>query len=51
MNEKTFLKWVGIEINQQNKKQLLIPTGFAHESWSDISIKLPSKKKIIREVC
>lgn len=29
-NSKTFLKWVGIEINQQNKKQLWIPTGFAH---------------------
>jgi dTDP-4-dehydrorhamnose 3,5-epimerase len=29
-NSPTFGKWVGIELSSENKKQLLIPKGFAH---------------------
>ena len=29
-SSRTFSKWVGIELNQKNKKQLWIPCGFAH---------------------
>mgnify|MGYP001191839136 CR=1 FL=1 len=29
-NSPTFKKWVGIEINAVNKKQVLVPKGFAH---------------------
>lgn len=29
-NSSTFLKWFGIEIDSENKIQLLIPKGFAH---------------------
>ena len=29
-NSSTFSEWVGIELNQKNKKQLWIPCGFAH---------------------
>ena len=29
-NSKTFKKWAGIELSEFNKKQLLIPIGFAH---------------------
>ena len=29
-NSNTFSLWVGIELNQNNKKQLWIPSGFAH---------------------
>lgn len=26
----TYLKWVGVELSEENKRQLLIPRGFAH---------------------
>ena len=29
-NSKTFGKWFGIELTEENKKQFLIPKGFAH---------------------
>ena len=29
-NSQTFSKWVGLELNENNKKQLWIPKGFAH---------------------
>lgn len=29
-NSVTYLKWFGIELTEENKKQLLIPKGFAH---------------------
>ena len=29
-NSPTFGKWMGVEISDENKKQLLIPKGFAH---------------------
>ena len=29
-SSRTFSKWVGIELSQKNKKQLWIPSGFAH---------------------
>ena len=29
-NSSTFSKWVGLELNEENKKQLWIPKGFAH---------------------
>jgi dTDP-4-dehydrorhamnose 3,5-epimerase len=29
-NSPTFKKWIGIEINADNKKQVLVPKGFAH---------------------
>ena len=29
-NSKTFGKWVGIELSEENKKQFYIPKGFAH---------------------
>ena len=29
-NSKTFGKWIGLNINEHNKKQLFIPIGFAH---------------------
>tara|TARA_Y200000002_G_scaffold367554_1_gene359695 strand:+ start:150 stop:698 length:549 start_codon:yes stop_codon:yes gene_type:complete len=29
-NSKTFGKWFGIELNQDNKKMLYVPKGFAH---------------------
>lgn len=29
-NSSTYGKWFGIELSEQNKKQLLIPKGFAH---------------------
>ena len=29
-NSKSFGKWFGLELNEQNKKQLWIPSGFAH---------------------
>ncbi len=29
-NSKTFKKWAGLELSESNKKQLLIPIGFAH---------------------
>ncbi len=29
-NSKTYKKWVAVELSEQNKKQLLIPKGFAH---------------------
>lgn len=29
-NSATYLKWFGIELTEENKKQLLIPKGFAH---------------------
>lgn len=29
-NSSTYLKWVGIELNEKNKKMLWIPEGFAH---------------------
>lgn len=27
---KTYLKWIKVELSEENKKQLLIPKGFAH---------------------
>lgn len=29
-NSDTYLKWYGIELNEENKKQFFIPRGFAH---------------------
>ena len=29
-NSPTYLKWYGIELSEENKKQFLIPKGFAH---------------------
>lgn len=29
-SSKTYLEWIGIELNEANKKQLWIPAGFAH---------------------
>ena len=29
-NSSTFKQWVGVELNEKNKKQLLIPRGFGH---------------------
>lgn len=29
-NSKTYKKWVSVEINQQNRKQVFIPAGFGH---------------------
>lgn len=29
-NSPTYLKWYGVELSEENKKQLLIPKGFAH---------------------
>ena len=29
-DSETYLKWLGVELNAQNKKQLYIPEGFAH---------------------
>ena len=29
-NSPTFKQWVGVELNEKNKKQLLIPRGFGH---------------------
>jgi dTDP-4-dehydrorhamnose reductase/dTDP-4-dehydrorhamnose 3,5-epimerase len=29
-NTKTYKKWVAVELTEENKKQLLIPKGFAH---------------------
>ena len=29
-NSPTFKQWVGVELNEENKKQLLIPRGFGH---------------------
>lgn len=29
-NSKTFGKWVGVELSEENKKQFYIPQGFAH---------------------
>lgn len=29
-NSKTYKKWVAVELTEENKKQLLIPKGFAH---------------------
>ena len=29
-NSPTYLKWYGVELTESNKKQLLIPKGFAH---------------------
>lgn len=29
-NSKTYKKWVAVKLTEQNKKQLLIPKGFAH---------------------
>lgn len=29
-DSKTYLKWYGVELSEENKKQFLIPRGFAH---------------------
>ena len=29
-NSATYLKWVGVELSKKNRKQLLVPKGFAH---------------------
>ena len=29
-NSPSYLKWLGLELSEENKKQLLIPKGFAH---------------------
>lgn len=29
-DSKTFLKWIGVELTEDNKKELLIPRGFGH---------------------
>ena len=29
-SSKTYLKWVSVELSEENKRQLLIPKGFAH---------------------
>lgn len=29
-NSKTFAKWFGVELTAENKKQMIIPRGFAH---------------------
>ena len=29
-NSSTYLKWYGIELTEENKKQFLVPKGFAH---------------------
>ena len=29
-NSPTYLKWYGIELSEENKKQFFIPKGFAH---------------------
>lgn len=29
-NSKTYKKWVAVKLTEENKKQLLIPKGFAH---------------------
>ena len=33
-DSKTYGKWYGVELTEENKKQFLIPEGFAHGSWS-----------------
>lgn len=32
-DSKTFGKWFGIELTEENKKQFYIPEGFAHGFW------------------
>lgn len=29
-NSSTYMKWISVELSEENKKQLLIPQGFAH---------------------
>jgi dTDP-4-dehydrorhamnose 3,5-epimerase len=44
-NSKTYGKWFGIELNSENKKQLLIPRGFAH------GFSVLSKTAVIQYKC
>lgn len=43
-SSKTFGKWFGIELSSDNKKQLYVPSGFAHgfevlSDWAEVSYK------------
>lgn len=44
-SSKTYGKWFGIELDSENKKQLLIPRGFAH------GFSVLSKKAVIQYKC
>ena len=44
-SSKTFGKWYGIQLNSENKKQLLIPRGFAH------GFSVLSKTAVIQYKC
>lgn len=38
-DSKTYGKWYGVELTEENKKQFLIPRGFAHGFWCALKLR------------